>query len=361
MAEVSILDARLNTDLITSTSGPTIELGEGVEALAFNETLDMAGLPKHMLAWAQRWQPVLRNDGAVVVNSALDKREWAALDKEVIAMVKLRRNAIADLSGAGLVKPVSLAVILAQWRQASERIAPSINIDGESTAAADRTGRKTYSVPVPMFRTDYSFGQRELLSGRALGSPIDTFEAGEAAIAVVEAQENMLFNGESSIVIHGNSIPGYTTFSPRDTASAASYGGGDFAVVGNPYKTVLGMISALAAKRYHGPFTFYIANVQYLQMLNYYTDGSGQTDIDRILGIPQITAIKPSDFLAAENGLLVQLTPNVVDYLDALSVENREWTKGDKTRVMFAVLAAGTQRLKQDVAGNTGIAHATAC
>jgi hypothetical protein len=359
MGKVNIFDVREQADVITATHGPEIQLLEGYEAMAFNAATSR--YPEELRGWAQRWEPVLANEGAMVVNSALDKREWAELDREVYAMVKLRRNILADLSGAGLVKPISLAVILAQWRAASERIAPSINIDGESTAEADRTGRKTYSLPVPMYRTDYSFGQRELLAARSLGHLPDTFEAGEAAAAIVEAQENMVFNGETGVVVEGSAIPGLTTFTPRDTDTATNYGGGDFGTVTNGYKTVLGMVSALAALRYHGPFNLYVAPTQYLQLLNFYTDGSGMTDLQAILTIPQVSSVKPSDFLADENAVLVQMTSNVIDYLEALSVENREWTKADKTRVMMAVLAAGAPRLKQDVEGNTGIAHATGC
>lgn len=357
--KASIFNAREQADVITATRGPEVQLLEGFEAIAFNAAT--SAYPEELRGWAKRWEPILANEGAIVVNSALDKREWAELDREVYAMVKLRQNGLADLRSAGLMKPISLAVILSQWRAASERIAPSINIDGESTAQADRTGRKTYSLPVPMYRTDYSFGQRELLAARALGQLPDSFEAGEAAAAIVEAQENMLFNGETSIVVEGNAIPGYTTFTARDTDTATNYGGGDFGTVGNGYKTILGMVSALAAKRYHGPFTVYVAPTQYLELLNFYTDGSGQTDLQRILTIPQVSSVKPSDFLADASTLMVQMTANVVDYLDALSPENREWVKPDGTRVMMAVLAAGAPRLKQDVAGNTGIAHATSC
>jgi uncharacterized linocin/CFP29 family protein len=361
MASVTILDARENVSLITGTSGPTIELPEGQETLAFNADLDMAGVPDNLRPWAVRWGPTLRANDAMVINSQLDKREWAELDREVYAMVKLRQNALADLASAGLVKPISLAVILSQWRKANERIAPTVSIDGESSAEADRTDRRTYSVPVPMFRTDYSFGQRELLASRALGQSVETFEAGEAAAAIVEAQENMLFNGETEVVIAGSTIPGLTTFTPRDTTTATLYGGGDFGTVGNGYKTALGMIAALAAKRYHGPFTFYVAPAQYLELLNYYTDGSAQTDLMRILTLPQVNAVKPGDFLTDENAVMVQLSGDVIDYQEALGVENREWAKPDGTRVMMAVLAAGVHRLKQDTAGNTGIAHATGC
>ena len=356
---VNIKDVREQADWLSNTKGPEVVIQEGYEALVYNADLDLPGANPDMVRWAKRWGPILRNEGAVVVNSALDKREWAELDAATTAQVKLRRNLLADMDAAGLVTPISLAVILSQWRVASERIRPSVNIDGESSAQADRTGRKTYSTPVPIFRTDFGFSKRELMAGRALGDALDTFEAGEAAASIVEEQERMVFLGESSVVVEGNAIPGLTTFTARDTDTATNYGGGVFSTVGNGYKTVLGMVSALAAKRYHGPFNFYVAAAEYLDLLNYYTDGSNSTDLQRILTLPQVSAVKPSDYLAAGNAVLVQMTPDVLDYREAMRPENREWMDGAKTKVMFAAMAAGVHRLKQDSQGYTGIAHCT--
>jgi len=295
----------------------------------------------------------------MVANSMLDKREWAELDREIFEMVKLRKNAVQDLIDRRLVKNTTLAEMLSQWRMASERVRPSVNMDGRSRADRDRTDRNVFSVPVPIYRTDYEIGRRELLASRKLGTPIDTFEAGEAAEAIVEEQERTLFNGNTNIVVQGNPIYGYTTLPGRDTATAAAYGGGDFGTLSNIRPTFLGMLAALSAKRYHGPFVCYVANAQYHEMLERYTDGSGQTALDTVLELPQIDEVKPSDFLAASNVVMVQMTRNVVDWIVAMALENFEWMSGDQQALFFAVMAAASPRLKTDVDGNAGIAHAT--
>ena len=115
--------------------------------------------------WEKRWLPVLENPKAhvmvrdargMVVNSLLDKREWAELDREIFEMVKLRKNAIADLQSAGLTSTTNLGEMLSQWRVSTERTRPSVNMDGRSRADRDLTDRLVYSVPIPIFRTDYT-------------------------------------------------------------------------------------------------------------------------------------------------------------------------------------------------------------
>ena len=347
-------------DFVTSTHGPQITIQAGGKPVAFNTAM-VANYHKDLLPWAQRWIPVLQNDKAIVANSFLDKREWAELDRTIFEMVKLRRNAVQDLLDRNLTKRTTLAELLSQFRMASERIRPSVNMDGRSRADRDRTDRVVRAVPIPIIRTDYEIGRRELLASRKLGSPLDTFEAGEAAMAVAEEQERMLFNGNTTVVVQGSSIPGYTTLAARDTGTAAAYGGGDFGTISNIPDTFLGMLAALAAKRYHGPFACYIAQAQWHEMLQTFTDGSGQTALARVLELPQIETIKPSDFLAAGNLTMVQMTSNVVDIAIGMDIENREWEHPDGQSLNFAVLAASAPRLKTDYAGNAGIAHATAC
>lgn len=300
--------------------------------------------------------------GGMVVNSVLDKREWADLDAGIIRAAKLRLNGIADLRAAGLAKPVSLATMMSQWRVASEKVAASVNMDGRSAVDLDRIDMKTYGVPVPIISSGYRIPLRVLMASRRLGEGIDVTEAEEAAAAVVEKEESILFNGESSAVVGGVTIPGYTSISARLADTATNFGGGDFGTISNIFPTFLGMVSGLATRRYHGPFTVYVAPTQYIQMLSIYTDGSGQSALQRVLNIPQIDSVKPADLLADGSLLMVQLTGNVVDFVYAQEmgeVENREWEAPDGSAANFKVMAAMAPRIKTDYAGYTGIAHAT--
>lgn len=362
---------------VTNSRRPAVRVKSGGKAIVVNHDHIMDRLTQYylnkerrdrMIGWGSKWIPVLDNPDAFVVvedgygvaaNSILDKREWAELDRQIFEMVKLRKNAVQDLVERRLTQTTNLGTMLSQWRVATERVRPSVSMDGRTRADRDRTDRLVYSVPVPIFRTDYEIGRRELLASRKLGTPLDTFEAGEAAEAIVEEQERVLFNGDASQVVQANPIYGYTTLPARDTATAAGYGGGDFGTLSNIRPTFLGMLTALSNKRYHGPFVAYVANTQYHEMLERYADGSGQTALETVEELPQIDEVKPSDFLAAGNVTMVQMTSNVVDWIIAMNLENLEWQSGDQQALFFAVMAAAAPRLKTDSAGNAGIAHAT--
>lgn len=296
----------------------------------------------------------------IAVNSFLLKEEWSELDRTVIEMIKLRQNGIADLMGRGLTHNTTLAALTVRWRVASERVRPAVTMDGRSATVMDRVDKKTYEVPVPIIHCGYEIGRRELLASRNLGADIDTLEASEASASVAEESERILFDGSAGIVVGGSTIYGYTNQPQRDTATAAAYGGGDFGTVGNGYKTMVGMISALAAKRYHGPFGCYVSSAQYEQLNTYYTDGSGQTDLDRMIAHPKVDFVKPNDFLTTEM-VMPQLTKNVVDLVIAESLRNVEWETPDGMGLFFKVYQALAPRLKIDYAGNIGLAHATSC
>lgn len=304
-------------------------------------------------------RPQFAGDSALATNSVLDKREWAELDSSIVRAAKLRLNGINDLRTAGLVRQTTLATMLSQWRVASEKVAASVTMDGRSATNLDRIDLKTYSVPVPIISSDYRIPLRVLLASRRLGEGIDVTEAVEAAASVIEQEENILFNGYSGVVVGGNTIYGYTTISARLSDTASNFGGGDFGTNTNIYPTFTGMLGGLAARRYHGPFMGYVAPTQYAQMLAVYSDGSGQTALDRVRNLPQIVDVKPADVLADTGVLLVQMTENVVDLVVALELENREWESPDGAAANFKVMAAMAPRLKTDYAGYIGIAHAT--
>ena len=304
----------------------------------------------------------LVDQNKLATNAFLNQEEWQTLDKAVYARGKQRLNAYQDLVDAGLTRPSTLASVYSKWRVSSERIAADVTLDFRTRLASDRTDKKTYGVPVPIISAGYTLGRRELMVARATGQQIETFEAEEAAAAVIERAEDILVNGNTNVVVSGGSIPGYRTLAARDTGTAAAYGGGDFGTITNIYKTFVGMMSALAAKRFYGPFNCYIHNTQYHEMLEVYSDGSGQTALERVEAIPAINSVKANDLMGTAGELLmVEMNSNVVDLEIAMTLENRRWESPDGSAMFFVVMMSAVPRLKTDYAGAAGIAMATAC
>jgi uncharacterized linocin/CFP29 family protein len=310
-------------------------------------------------AFDRHGRPIDEN-GRLRVNAFINQEEWEVLDSAIFRRAREELNAWQDVLDAGLSSQTTIAEQSSKWRVASERIAADVTMDFRTRRNLDRIDKLTYSVPVPIISAEYFIGRRELASARALGSDIETLEAEEAVVAVVDQAENILVNGNTAIVVSGNNIPGYRTLAARDTATAAGYGGGDFGTISNIRPTFLGMLSALAALRYRGPFMSYVANTQYHQMLERFSDGSGQTALETVIELPQIEDVKRNDRLPDGNVILAQMTREVVDLRIALQLENRMWESPDGSEMHFVVLMVAVPRLKTDYAGAAGIAHATA-
>lgn len=305
-------------------------------------------------------RPTLHN--GLVVNSLLSESEWQEFDRAVASMVRLKATGLARLRQAGLVHQLGgLGTLVSQWYAASEHVQAVSNMDGRSAGDRDRTDRKLRGVPVPITFSEYEIPHRELEAARRLGDALDTAHAENAADAVVDKLEAMLFNGDTNIVVAGDTIPGLTTVTGRLTDTATNYGGGDFGTWGNGRKALAGMIAAAAAVRYYGPFGVWVSNTQYHQLLARATDGSGQMEIDAIMSLPQIQFVELGPKLADGVTVMAQLTNNVIDLAVAQDVTNLESANALGMTTVFKVLAAMVHRLKADYAGNVGVVHATGC
>lgn len=286
-------------------------------------------------------------------NAFLNREEWEALDQQVIARAKLQLNMWSDVMGAGLVSNTTLAEWMSKWRVGSERTKAQVNMDFESQEDEDRVDRKTYGVPIPIISAKFSIGRRELMTARAHGTMVEALEADEASNAVTEKAEEILVDGDSSIVLQGNSIPGVTSLTARYSTTAE----GDFGTLSNVYPTFTNAVDAMHQRRYYGPWDVYMHSTQYREMLDYYSDGSNMTGLDRVLAIPEIRSVKVNDLITAGEIVGIQMTRNVLDIRQALPLEVRQWEHPSGSRMHFVVLMAAVPRLKTDYAGYAGIFH----
>lgn len=322
------------------------------DAQSIGEFITNCWRPKYWIKTNNQWLPADRNKRPIV-NALLNREEWERLDAAIIARAKQKLNVWGDVLAAGLRTGGSLAEWYSSWRVASEVTAANVTMDFETQVDEDRVDKKTYGVPVPLISKAFSIGRRELLTARANGTDIEMVEAMAATDAVTEMAEKILVDGETSIVIQGSSISGLRTLSARHTASAS----GDFGTLSNVYSTFTALISSMAGYRYWGPFNVYMARVQYFEMLDYYTDGTGDRGLDRVQALPQISKVDYNDLMTAGQFVAVQMTSDVLDIREAMPLQVMRWDHPSGQRAFFVVVYAAVPRLKTDYAGQAGIAH----
>jgi hypothetical protein len=118
-------------------------------------------------------------------------------------------------------------------------------------------------------------------------------------------------------------------------------------------------MKAAASDGFHGPYGVFVANTQYFQTLNNIS-ATDETPLARLLKLPKIEFVEPSDWLADGAVVLFQLTPDVVDIAMAQELTTLEWVSGDGMVGNFKVLTIAVPRIKSEYANKSGIVHATA-
>jgi uncharacterized linocin/CFP29 family protein len=302
----------------------------------------------------------------MTINSALRKNEWEELDRQVVAAAIPPLRLLNILVSRGLTRTLgSLGTIVAQYNAIGEMTAANATIRGHASVEKDLIDVTLAGVPVPVIAKEFEIDERFLQASRMLGDGLDVANAAAAARVVAEKMEDMLINGDTSLNLLGQVVYGLTTHPARTTNTATGFGGGVWsAAIDNAVKTIAGMIGALQAKGFYGPYGVFASTNQFnTSALTYYSDGSGDTPRDRILRMANVAVVEQIPQLADGVILVVQLDSNTVQaaYVPGYFPSTvREWMSGDGMLNSFKVMAVYTPIIKAAVGSNKlGVAHAT--
>jgi len=334
------------------------------EAHKFGDLEYMGYLPMYYentdeLAVNEHGYVVIQNAQGVRTNSLLRKDEWEKLDAAVLTAATGQLNAIDRLRSTPMLseKLDSIGVLVSQYTQASQLTRPSVSLSGRAAPDFDRQDFDLVGVPIPVIHKEIQIGARELAaSRRGLGAGIDVSHIYEASRVVAQELERIFFLGDANISLNGNILYGVTNQPDVNTGSAT----GGFDTLSNQVPTFRNMIIAAAGDNYFGPYEFWIARTQYNEMaLNFYTDGSGDSGLDRIMKMSGVAAVHPSDWMTAGTGLLVTMDPNVLDLQWFQINQVVEWASPDGMAHNFKIMTVAAPRIKADYDGQSGIVYYT--
>lgn len=303
---------------------------------------------------------LIKTSRGLTVNSALRKYEWEELDAAIVAAAVAPLNMTQRFINAGLVRTLGgLGTMVAQYNKVSETSGANVSLSGSGSGQKDLVDFDIAGVPIPVIFKEFEINERYLQSSRLLGNGVDVTNAQAAARVVGEKIEDMLINGDSNINLNGSTIYGITSHPNRNTGSAT----GDWGTISNIVSTIAAMTSAAKTDNYRGPYGIFVADTQYDQAAqSFFTDGSGQSALDRILRLPNISFVDSSAWLDDGEVLLVNLTRDVVELAyvpQYFPATNLEWMSGDGMANMFKVMAVFAPIVKADYAGRSGIVHIT--
>lgn len=302
---------------------------------------------------------------APVNNATLRRDEWKSLDDAVMGVARYRLGGVQDLIDKGLTYNLGNAfgTTVLEWHDVSDSMEAALTMDGITRSPGDRPNFKHNYLPIPIIHVDYEINARVLAASRSMGNPLDTTSAESAARRVIEKLENMLFTdttysfGTKDERLR-NTIYSYVNFPDRNLVNL-SIDWDESGITGALIlQDVLGMKQASINAFHYGPWMLYIPT-GYETVLDgdYDSTTPGTTIRERILKIAGIQGIKVVDTLAANNVLLVQMTPNVVRLVRGTGLQNIQWGEEGNMVTKFKVMQIAVPQLRSDQNGHTGIVH----
>jgi uncharacterized linocin/CFP29 family protein len=298
------------------------------------------------------------NVNSLRTNASLQKEEWLLFDTAVLEEATIRLGGVADLIAAGLTfnLPNAMGTTVLQWEDINELNAAERSMDGINRALYDLPDYQSNNLPIYITHKDFRLNIRHLEASRTLGQTIDTTTIQLATRKVAESLDDALFNG-GALTFDGNSVPGYTTHTNRNTGTISNAWDGT-ATGEQVLADVIAMIAAEHGDRMFGPYILYINSTYAVQgMLEDFKANSDKTVMARLLEIDAISAIRVSDQLSATEVVLIQMTKDVVDLVTGEDIRTVEWGEHGGFQLNFKVLAIQVPRIKATQANRSGIAH----
>lgn len=296
----------------------------------------------------------------MAVNATLRKDEWEKIDARVNEEARNRLTVLEAFRSRGLVESVSVGDIERVTERLEAFTDAQLNFDGDAAAEneRDRANYLTDRRAIPIISHGFKYGFRQLASSGRRGAGLQVDTAGLASRAVAHRLQDLITNGLAAGGPSGGGIPGLTT-APNaiDVTLNNVWDGGSATIIDDTRR----MLDAAYAGFFFGPFDMHVPKNYWATLQQDYSTSKGdRTYLERILAFEDISRVMPNDSLADDNVLLVQMTRDVMDISEALTMTTWQWQKTPAS-TEFRVLAIAGPHIKsvegQDGTTRNGIIH----
>jgi hypothetical protein len=360
----------VNIDLITAN-------GEGKGEVAQN-ILRQGGLKTHqMRPWmdpetgrsyitvysgGDPRKPSSYKSVPITANATLRRDEWKQLDDAVLRVAEERLRGVQDLKQKGLTMNLNNAMgtTVLEYHDIAETMNAEINMDGVAQGENARPNYTTNYLPLPIVYANYSISDRILQTSRSMGNPMDTTMAERASRVVNETLENMLFTN-TLFTYGGGTIYSYLNHPNRNKVTFAVSDGNTWdasAKTGDAMvDDVLAMKQASIDAHHYGPWMLYVPTPYETVLDEDYVSNYPRTVRERIESISGIQGVKVIDKLPADNILLVEMTTDVVRWINGMNIQNVEWQSLGGMVHEYKVMTIQVPQIRADQEGQSGLVH----
>ncbi len=290
--------------------------------------------------------------------SPVHKDVWGRWDREGI---EVQRDVLSVFNSiSGLSKPLPIGVLVNHFQRVSDSGSVNISIDGRGKDRSDQPLIDYVGTPVPIIDSTFRFGWRQMEAERASGfSQLDMAASNNANRRVAEKLEDMVINGDSSVVVGTSSIYGLRTVPNRNTGThgltlATATGAQWVAAITDAVKRLINDNFYTGVTIYLNYSDWFVASA------GEFTAGYPKTILARLMEIPNVEAIIPASKVPANEIIGLIRRRDVVEILSAMPQTTRpKFRANPEDDYVFTVMAAAAPQFKWDYNNQCGIVQLT--
>lgn len=285
---------------------------------------------------------------------------WRRIDSRSITIQRDVLTVFNRLAAASST-PVGMGDLVSYYPQISDSGEVTVTMDGRQTGRGDQANVKYDGTPVPIIASEARFGWRQMEVVRKGGGQLDTVTIENHQRRVAEKLEDMVLNGESSVVVNGATIYGLRNHPQRNTGT---HGLTLSTATGAQWLTAFAQAINLAiGDNAYGRLTVFLNYGEWVSAsINEFVAGYPKTILQRLREIEQIADIVPASKVPAGNiiGIAGLETGGWGSILSGMPVVTRPKMRANsEDDYVFAVMAAAAPQFRQDFNGQMPIVHTT--
>ena len=347
--------------------------------------------------------------------TSLRKEDWLELDRQVLLAARYRLLLTEDIKKAGTYGGFNgMGKMILEHETMSDPGEAITDMDALTEGRNDGPRFQLEGLPLVITHSDFYYSERNLAVSRNSGMPLDSLSGEAAGQRIGESLEKTAIGNVTPTQFGGNStltggygrtskVYGLINFPSRQTKTNLTTPSGSNA--SSTVSDVLAMIDTMVAQKFYGPWTIYHSNDwnQYLDNDYILTGGNvaTQTLRQRLKNMTGIQDVKRLDMLFATQPttnplwtssivgttgisqyrgpggeylyggtnfsnanvnpftmIMVQMTPNVVRWVDGMGITTVMWETIGGLRKNFKVMCIQVPQLRADFYGNCGILQA---
>jgi uncharacterized linocin/CFP29 family protein len=298
--------------------------------------------------------------GQTLVGNALPlpKDVWGEWDREGIEVQRTTLAVFNDLA-ASVAMPMPIGKLVHHFQTISDSGQANISLDGRSKGRTDQPVFAYHGTPLPIVDSPFSYGWRQVEAARTEGFQLDSAGRANAMRTVAEKAENIVLDGDASIVVGGAQLYGLRNHPKRNTRSTTNTLNG--ATGAEWLADITATLKLLHGDNFKVPATIYVNwDDWFYATSTEFTTGYPKTIAQRVLELGGVREIIPCDSIVADEIIALVKDRRVVQILNGMPMSTRaQFRANPEDDYNFVTMMAASLEVKFDAEDNCGVAHST--